>query len=95
MQIAALLKHFFFFNLIEIRIYNLFSSIPLEKLEIHFQISRNAYLMLKLLMLNLYFYLSKILLTLHAYKIRLKITHLEKVHFIKVNKLKLTQVELF
>ena len=28
-------------------------------------------------------------------KTRLKITQLEKVHFIKVNELKLTQVELF
>ena len=30
-----------------------------------------------------------------AWKISLKITQLEKVHFIKVNELKLTQVELF
>ena len=32
---------------------------------------------------------------IHASKRRLKITEVEKVRFIKVNKLKLTQVELF
>ena len=32
---------------------------------------------------------------LHTYKTKLKITQLEKVHFVKVNELKLTQVELF
>ena len=31
----------------------------------------------------------------HAQKTKLKITQLEKVRFIKVNELKLTQVELF
>ena len=33
--------------------------------------------------------------TPHALKTRLKITQLEKAHFIKLNELKLTQVELF
>ena len=32
---------------------------------------------------------------LHALKTKLKITQLEKVHFIKVNELKQTQVQLF
>ena len=32
---------------------------------------------------------------MHASKTRLKITQLEEVRFIKVNELKLTQVELF
>ena len=32
---------------------------------------------------------------LHAYKTRLKITQREKVHFIRVNEMKFTQVELF
>ena len=31
----------------------------------------------------------------HAYKRRLKITQLEKARFIKVNELKLTEIELF
>ena len=32
---------------------------------------------------------------LHTYKTKLKITQLEKVHFVKVNELKLIEVELF
>ena len=50
---------------------------------------------------NAYFYLSKVYVLslndmrqLHAYKRRLKITQLEKVRFIKVNELKLTEIEL-
>ena len=31
----------------------------------------------------------------HAQKTKLKITQLQKMHFIKVNKLKLIQIELF
>ena len=32
---------------------------------------------------------------IHSYNKRLKVTQLERVRFIKVNELKLTQVELF
>ena len=41
------------------------------------------------------FNFSKETLRILIKKIRLKITQLEKVHFIKENELKLTQVELF
>ena len=34
-------------------------------------------------------------MSIHTYKTGLKITQLEKMHFIKVNELNFTQVELF
>ena len=47
--------------------------------------------------LNIKFYLTTSAKPriMHAYKTRLKKNQLRKVHFIKVNELKLTQVELF